>query len=77
MTREEFVMWMDAHDCYPEPFEPINGSYSYGIYYVNRNDNNRWIVMVTPINDRTLPDRDIRDFCDKLLIPYPDSVVVK
>lgn len=65
MTREEFVMWMEAHDCEPEPFEGINIT-GWGVLYVNRK-NGRYIVMATPINDRTLPDKTIRQYCDKLL----------
>lgn len=76
MTREDFKMWIEAYDCYPEPFEAANST-GHGVYYVSKKDKSRFIIMVTPMDDRHLPDRDIRTFCDRLLIPYPDCVAIK
>jgi len=76
MTREQYVMWMEAHDCDPEPFEGINIT-SRGICYVNRHNTEYYTIIMTPINDREMPDRVIRDCCDQLKIPYPDCVVIK
>ena len=74
MTREEFVMWMEAHDCEPEPIGGLNVTGN-AIYYVNKRNRNNYIIFTTPINDRQIPDKTIRQMCLRLLIPFPDCVV--
>lgn len=72
MTREEFVEWLQAYGCTPEPIEGINVT-GWSVKYHNPKTG-RYQYVHTPIDDTEMPDYVICHACQNLGIPTPDCV---
>ena len=68
MTGQEFMQWMEDHDCYRG--EIIEGFVGFAVIYRRRNTS-LFTYFSGPFDDRHVPGRDIRDACDALGIDRP------